>query len=650
MIEEEIKITGNTSEAQKSFDDLGKVIAEQKQITVEFEKELINLEQQLVATGNADWNPKGDALKKKIVGIKDAIKDQRVALKDLNGQRTKAKKSQTNYTKGLTKTSGVVKVLNKLTGGLAGELLMLGKAATKGGKAMRVALISSGIGAAVALVGFLVSHWDTIAETLGLINKDLEIQKEANQENLRTVDAELSLLEKQIKFNDLRNISNVDNLANQKKLLIAKDALIKSNIKILELQLLKEKSTANELTTSQKLQVGALKLIGQGLQAAMLEAKFKATDLEERQRQNDLQEELNKLKGDELDIDLLLNPPEDKKEKDKKVKAQEKLIEDLDRLQKQALEENLSKEEKEIQAVRDKYDKIIKAAKDANIETGLVEEGRREAMEAIDTKYREIELVEFEKQQQKKQEILDRVGVEGLEAKIKAIEDKAEEDVKELGDLEIHREAIEAIYQASEDKIAEIVKGASDKVVKEGETKAADEVKTAEEVAATKKSIQDETIGNAVNGLKALASLDEENKGLQAAVLIADNIVSAAKVIQNTAVANTRALAEFGPVAGAGYAAVNTVSAGLSIAANAAATAKGLAALGKGGSTGGATGLDGGGGGPSAPEFNLVEGSESNAIQESITGQDNAIKAVVISGDVTTAQQIDRNIVEGSGI
>ena len=107
-------------------------------------------------------------------------------------------------------------------------------------------------------------------------------------------------MEKQIKYNDLRNISNTENLAKQKQLLLAKDALIKSNIKILELQLLKEKSTANELTTSQKLQVGALKLLGQSTQAAILKAKFIATDLEEAQRQNELQEELNKLKGDEL--------------------------------------------------------------------------------------------------------------------------------------------------------------------------------------------------------------------------------------------------------------------------------------------------------------------------------------------------------------
>ena len=386
MIEEEIKITGNTSEAQKSFEDLGKVIAEQKQITVEFEKELLDLEQQLVATGNADWNPKGDALKKKIVGIKDAIKDQRIALKDLNGQRAEAKKSQEDYTKGLNKTSGVVKVLNKLTGGLAGELLNLGKAATKGGKAMRVALVSSGIGAAVALVGFLVEHWDTIAETLGLVNKELEIQKEANQENLRVVDAELSLLEKQIKYNDLRNISNTENLAKQKQLLLAKDALIKSNIKILELQLLKEKSTANELTTSQKLQVGALKLLGQSTQAAILRAKFVATDLEEAQRQNELQEDLNRLKGEELDIDLLLNPPQSKKDKDKEIKDQERLLSDLDKLQKQALEVSLSKEQKEIQAVKDKYDATIKAAKLAKIDTGIIEEGKREELELINAK------------------------------------------------------------------------------------------------------------------------------------------------------------------------------------------------------------------------------------------------------------------------
>ena len=647
MIEEEIKITGNTSEAQKSFEDLGKVIAEQKQITIEFEKELLDLEQQLVATGNADWNPKGDALKKKIVGIKEAIKDQRIALKDLNGQRTKAKKNQEDYTKGLNKTSGVVKVLNKLTGGLAGELLNLGKAAKKGGKAMRVALVSSGIGVAVALVGFLVEHWDTIGETLGFINKDLEKQLELNEANKGVIDSELSLLEKQIDFNKKRGISNTENLKQLEKLLNAKKLIVQADIGILKTQILRAKMAARELGWFDKMKVAVLKQGNAFGKIAEIRAKALANndiDLEDQQKINALTEQLNNLKIESLEIDSKLDPQDTDE-----VKAKKKLLSDLDKLQQQALEENLSKQEKEIQGVRNKYDKIIKAAKDADIETGLVEEGRLQAIEVINAKYRKLELEEFEKQEQKKREILDRIGVEGLEAKIKAIEDKAEADVKELGDLEIHREAIEAIYQASEDRIAEIVKGASDKVVKQNETDGKKGVKTAEEVAAAKDAVIWNSVDNIDKSFQALAALDEENKGLQATALIASNLIGAAKTIQSTVAANAAATAAFPLSAGQPFVAINTIAAGLGIAASAAATQKGLAALGKGGSTGGDTGL-GGAGGASAPSFNLVEGTESNQISESIQGGNEPIKAVVISGDVTTAQQVDRNIVEGSGL
>ena len=164
---------------------------------------------------------------------------------------------------------------------------------------------------------------------------------------------------------------------------------------------------------------------------------------------------------------------------------------------------------------------------------------------------------------------------------------------------------------------------------------------------------KDEVIWNSVDNIdksfQALAALDEENKGLQATALIASNLIGAAKTIQSTVAANAAATAAFPLTAGQPFVAINTIAAGLGIAASAAATQKGLAALGKGGSTGGDTGL-GGAGGASAPSFNLVEGTESNQISESIQGGNEPIKAVVISGDVTTAQQVDRNIVEGSGL
>ena len=52
-----------------------------------------------------------------------------------------------------------------------------------------------------------------------------------------------------------------------------------------------------------------------------------------------------------------------------------------------------------------------------------------------------------------------------------------------------------------------------------------------------------------------------------------------------------------------------------------------------------------------APSFNLVEGTDdSSAIQRTIEGRGNApIKAYVTSGDITTAQQADRQAELNSG-
>ena len=175
---------------------------------------------------------------------------------------------------------------------------------------------------------------------------------------------------------------------------------------------------------------------------------------------------------------------------------------------------------------------------------------------------------------------------------------------------------------------------------------------TAEEQKKIDQSVADAKIGiqkaslNAVSaGVDILAGFAEENKDLQAAALITSNAVGIATNIIDTNAANAK-LSGTGPAA-PGLIAANFIRMGVGIAASVAATAKGLAALNKGGDTSGG-GADAAGG-AEAPAFNLVEGSESNAIQQSIQGQENAVKAYVVSGEVTTAQSADRNIVEGSG-
>ena len=83
-----VKLKLDSKKAEKGFERVGDIIEEQKDITQEFREELIRLERQMKQT------PKGSlgqqkALKKRIDGLKTAIKEQGVALKRLNIELSK---------------------------------------------------------------------------------------------------------------------------------------------------------------------------------------------------------------------------------------------------------------------------------------------------------------------------------------------------------------------------------------------------------------------------------------------------------------------------------------------------------------------------------------------------------------------------------
>ena len=244
-----------------------------------------------------------------------------------------------------------------------------------------------------------------------------------------------------------------------------------------------------------------------------------------------------------------------------------------------------------------------------------------------------------------------------LNAEAKAAQDAIDAEKKAKDDQAILDE--EARIKRESDNYDARLAGIRDRNAKELAEKQAFEE--------SKRAMEDATINHTKAGIGILSSLAGENKALQATALIADNAVGIAQTIM----AASRSIAE----RKAAYAAIpafigtfpnpakiadvpllikdiasTKLAAGIGVATSGIALAKGLAALGKGGAGGGAPQLGGGAeGGAEAPAFNLVEGTESNAIQQSITGQDNAVKAFVVSGDVTTAQSADRRIVEGSG-
>lgn len=214
----------------------------------------------------------------------------------------------------------------------------------------------------------------------------------------------------------------------------------------------------------------------------------------------------------------------------------------------------------------------------------------------------------------------------------------------------LEKQAVLKNKYADEDLKAQKV--IDDKALADGKIISDKKIAEEKKVADAKASIQDASLGTIKKGLNLLKQLGEDSKALQATALIGESAVGIAEMVINKSKADLVAqpLLSNPATAAAGVTALllNKINLGIGIATNVAATAKGLSALGKGGApAGGGEGAEGGG--ASAPAFNLVEGTESNAIQDSITNQDTAIKAIVISGDVTTAQSADRNAIDSSG-
>ena len=190
-------------------------------------------------------------------------------------------------------------------------------------------------------------------------------------------------------------------------------------------------------------------------------------------------------------------------------------------------------------------------------------------------------------------------------------------------------------------------------------TKAAseEELRIEQATADGKKAIQEASFAVAESGLGLLKGLFQKNRAIQKGVIIAESALGIARIVTSTQAANAadRAAAALMGPAGAGYLAtklvINKVGAGIGIASNLAATAKALGALGGGGAKGGGANIEGGPA-PAAmatPSFNVVGNSGVNQIAQTL-GAQQPVQAYVVANNVTTAQALDRNIIQNASI
>ena len=161
-----------------------------------------------------------------------------------------------------------------------------------------------------------------------------------------------------------------------------------------------------------------------------------------------------------------------------------------------------------------------------------------------------------------------------------------------------------------------------------------------------------------------LSAGGEKMQKVGKALAIADVVRTASKsvseTISNVGIANAASVAASPLTAGMPFVAFNTIKAGLSVGATVAGAAKSISAITADSKNVVKPGnLPPAGAPPAAiadvtpeiPAFNVVGASETNQLADAIGGQSQEpIQAFVVSGEVTTSQELERNIVTGATI
>ena len=149
MVVKEYSLKVDTATAQKNVDELNSSFEAQTELIDELENDLFNYEKALRNTSKTNLAAR-ENLNKKIQQTKDALKDEKKGLKDVTKERKKANESLKEAEENAADYSGVLGIIDSKTGGLISGFTGMTKTiggATKGFNLMKVAIIGTGIGA-----------------------------------------------------------------------------------------------------------------------------------------------------------------------------------------------------------------------------------------------------------------------------------------------------------------------------------------------------------------------------------------------------------------------------------------------------------------------------------------------------------------------
>ncbi len=697
MVKKELEINVDLGQAAKQLEFLNKELEEAKNLTDDWEKELFQLEKQLKAVPKNNLAQQ-KKLRDEITKQKDLIKEQKFAVKDLTKQRQKANEVVKNATKNEADYSGVTSLADKATGGLFSKLGALTKGlkgAITGFKGLRIAIISSGIGALVLGVVSLIQAFKRSEEgqkkfkkLMGVIgavvNQVLDLVADLGEKIIEIFSNPKQAL---IDFKDALQQNVINRINASVKLFGFLGSAIKKVFSGDFSGALDEAKKAGSAFVDTF--TGVENTVGKATEAVKDFAKetaeeaSKAADIADKRAKADILErklivdrakanrEINKLREQAEDIEKF-----SAKERLEFIRQAAKLDEEITNaeIKNARLRATAKAEENALgkSTTEDKKEQAILEAELIGLETRQLRKKR--ALTARETSLIREQAAEEKKIATERINLLKQIA----EAEANTIDEKRELQLQKeqerydalIAQADANNLNTDELELSREERLKEM----RDKFAQEDidrAKKVADEKEAAEKKAldAQIKAIKSEEanrqaqismVGNAINNIgKIFSAFGKESKALAIAGIVTEQVSAVSKIISNLAVANLKAVSITPGTFGQPFVGINTALAGLSIAGSIAGASKAIADLKsnkKSASTGGSSLPSRSGGGTSAvesapPAFNIVGQSDTNQLAEAVAGQEQQpIQAYVVSNDVTSAQSMDRNIVENASI
>ena len=584
-----------------------------------------------------------------------------------------------------------------------------GKTALSG---IRAGIAATGIGLLVVALGAIVAYWDDIKAAVSGVSGEMQKNLELSHEQVATAQTEVELFdlqenslklqgkseeeilkirqgklkvlakeqEEEIKLAENKKKLEVDAAKRNKDLL---SAYIKFQIEgiILPFRILGGLVDATMLTINAGLKaVGADEIKYKNINSYLTEFRdfaadglatmvfdpegiAKEGDASIKALKTELAKTKNEIAGSELELRDIKKESNKATAKDKK-EADTSMDDYLKALEADRQSRITDARQKELQEVDNHYKELLDAAKKAGVSTTELENRQKEDKIAINKKY---DALEKEEQDKKDAELLQKmveadaaaweVEKNNRQLRIDAMKDGKAKEL-EIIDLAYDSELLALNNQLDAKTISEEDYQKQKVLMEEkyGKQIADTNKKFDEEDKARRQAAMERNADFAKQGLSIISDITEmfgkksEKQAKRAfQVKKAANIASA--LVDTYMSANAAYLSQFTPVPDPTSPVRGGIAAGLAVAAGLVNVAKissqkfeGGGASGGGGSVGGGS-IGGGMSGSQAPSFNVVG---NNGLNQLAQLQQQPTQAYVVSGQVTTAQSLDRNRIQNA--